>query len=150
MATDSLFFAVFPDAQSAQRLHELAGRLSSEAHSKARPPRLERLHVTVVYLGGFMGAPPEDLIRRATKDAEQIRHPAFEIEMAHVGCLGRGHRNAPVVIRSDERRSGIHDFERHLAEALSQGGITVPDTRPYRPHVTLLRPRSEDRALQGL
>lgn len=56
-AMENLFFALRPDAAAAQRAHALALRLRAEYGLTAQPLPLERLHMTLCFLGSYTSLP---------------------------------------------------------------------------------------------
>ena len=63
--TDSLFFAIYPDAAAAGCIARLAQRVQAEHGVKAKPVAMERFHVTLHHLGAFAGM-PEDVVGTAS------------------------------------------------------------------------------------
>jgi RNA 2',3'-cyclic 3'-phosphodiesterase len=53
--TDRLFFAIFPDADTAARIARLALQLRSEHGLRGTPLKQERFHVTLHHLGDYAG-----------------------------------------------------------------------------------------------
>ncbi|WP_309831976.1 2'-5' RNA ligase family protein [Caballeronia sp. LZ065] len=132
MATDSLFFALFPDEAAAARLTDLSKQLRSQYGLKARPIPLERLHVTLHYLGAFAGL-PDGLIARAHAAASSIALPPAEIELARIESFPGRRAKRPLVLSGDASPS-LHALHAALADA----GIAVKRHPRFVPHVTLL------------
>jgi 2'-5' RNA ligase len=106
----------------AERLHDLEG-------ARWRP--LEALHITLRFFGEVAETVADDL------DAElsTITSPPFALALEEVGSFGEGHR-------IDSLWAGVGDSEplRHLAarcETAARRAGLKPETRNYKPHVTL-------------
>ena len=134
--TDSLFFAIFPDARAAARIVELAARLRIEHGLKARATPADRLHVTLHYLGAFAGI-PDDLVARARATASEISLPPVEVALDRVESFSGRRAKRPLVL-SGEVSDSLAGLERTLGAALDDAGIPVKRHPRFQPHVTLL------------
>ena len=67
--TDGLFFAVFPDANTAASISKLAQELCGEARARSKPLAAGRLHVTLRHLGNFAGGLPPAHVEAAMQAA---------------------------------------------------------------------------------
>jgi 2'-5' RNA ligase len=124
-----LFFAVWPEAASAQRLAALGVRLGEESGGKAVP--VERIHLTLA----FLGALDAEARTRAVKCALAIRAAPFEIAIDRAGSF----RRARVAWAGTSiPPAALLDLQRELADRLKDAGIWLED-RPFAPHATLVR-----------
>lgn len=105
-----------------ERMHDLEG-------ANWRPP--EALHITLRFFGEVAENTADDI------DAElsTIVSPPFALHLNEVGSFGEGHR-------LDTLWAGVGESEplRHLAarcEAAARRAGLKPETRNYKPHVTL-------------
>ncbi len=71
--TDGLFFAIFPDAATADRVAHAAGRLKAENGLRGRPLQTGRFHVTLRLVGDYHGL-PQDVVSAVCRaaDAESL------------------------------------------------------------------------------
>lgn len=136
LATDSLFFALFPDEAAAARLADLSAQLRAQYGLKARAIPLERLHVTLHYLGAFAGL-PDALIARTHAAASGIALPPAEIELDRIESFPGRRAKRPLVL-SGEASPSLHALEHTLHAALADAGIAVKRHPRFVPHVTLL------------
>ena len=123
-----LFFALAPPADLRRRLDELAAALPAQA---GRRVKSGNLHLTLRFLGGV----EEELLPELQRRAAGVRAAPFTLELTHAGCwkkagiLWLGTERTPPALAS-------------LAAALEEIAVALglpAETRPYRPHVTLLR-----------
>ncbi|HFC54230.1 MAG TPA: RNA 2',3'-cyclic phosphodiesterase [Gammaproteobacteria bacterium] len=130
-----LFFALWPDDELRLRLAELLE--SGEFRNAAgRAVAVENLHITLRYLGVI--SPAQQAC--AERVAAAIRAEGFSITLNRVGYwagprvawLGAGEIPAPLQKLVAELESGL------------QGCGLPPETRPYRPHLTILRRARSD------
>jgi len=137
--TESLFFALRPPAAVAQ-----AARAVAEALAAQRPAAhlmsIERLHVTLYYLGQYAGLPPA-LLARAQRAAQGLRVAPFALAFDRVGSFDGRRREVPVIALGDSAGSagivGLHGaLDAALGQAQAQG-----DAR-FIPHMTLLHDRA--------
>ncbi|WP_144150356.1 2'-5' RNA ligase family protein [Paraburkholderia sp. BCC1885] len=141
VATDGLFFAVLPDANTAASITKLSQQIRGEIRSKGKPLAANRLHVTLSYLGNFAGGLPQGLVDAAIKAAASIKMEPFSVEFDHALRFGPEHRPGPLVLAGGDGVVGLHTLNEALARALQnvEFGDPVAARRPehYKPHVTL-------------
>jgi 2'-5' RNA ligase len=116
----------------------LAARQSGLSGARWRPP--ESLHVTLRFFGDLA----ED--RAADLDAElaEIEAPPLELELRGAGCFGEGDQIHAVWAGVVENPV-LNRLARTCETAARRAGLK-PDTRNYRPHVTLAYLRRPDPA----
>jgi 2'-5' RNA ligase len=124
-----LFTALDLPAESRARLTELQ---SPEALNARWSPS-EQLHITV----RFIGEVPRE-------QAEQYEQVLSQIDAPPVECIPYGldvlpsRRNPSVLVVGLERTDDLMELYRAVSRALERQGLD-PESRPYRPHVTLAR-----------
>ncbi len=125
---ERLFFALWPDEPLRQQLAGRSKPIVQAADGRQVPA--ENLHITLAFLGNV------DARQRECVDdmAEAITCPPFELMLDRVGHWARSR----VLWLAPGSSPLIH----RLAEALHMGasacGLSL-DSRPYRPHLTLMR-----------
>jgi 2'-5' RNA ligase len=134
---DRLFFALLPDAESARRIAVLTQQLRSEHALKGKPLPVERLHVTLYFLGDFAGL-PLGIVTGASKAASSLAVPAFEVAFDRVMSFSGNRRGRPLVLRGGGELNALIDFQHILALAMSKEGLKPADHSGFTPHVTLL------------
>ncbi|WP_250538151.1 MULTISPECIES: RNA 2',3'-cyclic phosphodiesterase [unclassified Caballeronia] len=134
--TDSLFFALYPDAAAAARIAELAARLRIEHRLKARAIPADRLHVTLLYLGAFAGV-PADVVAQARTAACRIASPPVELVLDRIGSFAGRRAKRPLVLSGDVAEP-LGALEHTLGTALEAAGIALKRHPRFTPHVTLL------------
>jgi 2'-5' RNA ligase len=141
---DRLFFALQPDAETAARIHALALRLRGVLALQGRPLAVERLHVTLCFLGNHPALPP-DLVAAADAVAKTLSCAAFELCFDQVMSFGSSRdlsgRATAVVLCCDEDCAPLSALRNQLAAALSRTGKFQLEARSFKPHVTLLYDR---------
>ncbi|MDT8385348.1 MAG: RNA 2',3'-cyclic phosphodiesterase [Gammaproteobacteria bacterium] len=128
-----LFFALWPDGALRQRLAD-CGRPLLQA-VQGRPVAMENLHITLVFLGDVDAQQQACLEGQATTFAEGLACPPFELRLDQFGhwprprvlWLGAGETPAPLSLLVEQLSTGSREC-----------GLS-PETRPYRPHLTLMR-----------
>lgn len=137
--SDHLFLAIYPDAETATQIAELAIRLRSQHGLRGKPLATDRFHTTLYSLGIFSGV-PEVIVRDASMAAEAVAAvtPPFKIEFNRVGSFsGRpGHR--PFVLRDSGNVATVTEFHRRLGASLDSHNVRYNHTSRFTPHVTLL------------
>ncbi len=139
--TDGLFFAVFPDTNTAGSIAKLAQQLCGQTRSKSKPLAANRLHVTLLHLGNFAGGLPQARVDAAVKAAASVRMAPFSVEFDRALSFASKPRPGPLVLGGGEGVAGLHTLHDTLTRELQNAGVdgrTVsPNAAPYTPHVTL-------------
>ena len=95
-STDGLVFAILPDMSAAARIAQLARHLRDELGLKGEPFALERLHISLHYLGDYEGIPPG--IVAAAHEAADLADPQHQLGKPPLPTWhvrhGSGSRNA--------------------------------------------------------
>ncbi|WP_061134797.1 RNA 2',3'-cyclic phosphodiesterase [Caballeronia fortuita] len=134
--TDSLFFALYPDPSAAARIAELAARLHIEHELKARAIPIDRLHITLHYLGAFAGI-PADVLKQAHIAASQIALPPVDVTLDRIESFSGRRAKRPLVLSGDVTQT-LAALEHTLGTTLEAEGIVVKRHPRFTPHVTLL------------
>lgn len=124
-----VFFAIWPDESSLERLEEAGSRLFAVCGGKKT--RRESIHLTLV----FVGETREDDLGRLKKAAGRVSASAFEIVLDK---LGYWKHNKIAWAGCMQVRTPLIELVSMLESELKASDILL-DERPYVPHVTLLR-----------
>lgn len=124
-----VFFALWPDARTAKRLHDLA----REAYARCggRQTRRENLHMTLAFVGDVAAERLEQLIAVGNR----VGAEAF---MLSVDRLGGWRHNRIVWAGSREIPERLAGLVLRLNAGLAASGFPV-ERRGFAAHVTLLR-----------
>lgn len=135
---DRLFFAVFPDAEAAEHIAQLAQQLRSQHGLRGKPLNTGRLHVTLHHLGDYAGL-RQDIIAQASQAASSLRVlQPFEIAFDLAASFSSTPRNRPFVLRGGEGLVALTAFQQALGTAMKRVGLGQWAKPAYTPHVTLL------------
>ncbi|MDR3451342.1 MAG: RNA 2',3'-cyclic phosphodiesterase [Rhodoferax sp.] len=135
--TDRLFFAIFPDADAAARIAQLAQHLRDEQGLKGRPLAPERFHITLHHLGDYVGL-PQGIVAAASDAAATVAMPPFEVAFDRAESFFGRPRNRPFVLRAGDGVAALRVFQQTLGEAMKKTGLGRWVEPQYTPHVTLL------------
>lgn len=138
-ATERLFFALRPDAAAAVRMHELALQLSATHALRARPLAIERLHLTLCFLGNHAGLSSAQ-VAVATAAGNSLRQDPFVVAFDQVASLGHHQNAAPLVLCHAGHCAPLQQLHDNLGAHCAQSNLFHLDTRPFKPHVTLMYP----------
>lgn len=134
----SVFFALFPDAETAARVAGLAQQLRTKEGLKGKLIEPECFHVTLHYLGDYTEL-PGSVVDRSRRAAETIVLPAFELGFEQVGSFpGKPGSNKPFVLRTDQGNTALWDLRQTLGQALTLSGLERWVEPAWTPHMTLL------------
>lgn len=137
--TDGLFFAVFPDSNTAASIAKLAQQLCAETRARSKPLVAGRLHVTLLHLGNFAGGLPRPRVDAAMQAAASIAMDPFSVEFDSVVSFATKRRPGPLVLSGGEGVAGLHALHDALEGALQNAGFGDRSNAavPFTPHVTL-------------
>lgn len=139
--TDRLFFALFPDRETASRIAGLAADLRARHGLSGRLIPCERLHVTLHFLGDHPGLDPA-LLDAARAAAARVEMAAFDIAFDQVGSFGGQRRDKPCVLRMTDGDAPVHELWRRLGGSLRREGLgRLLEQRSFTPHLTVLYDR---------
>ena len=124
-----VFFALWPDAATADQLHALGGEL--HRHCGGRRLRRETLHLTLAFLGDVPRVRVAELLALAAGLAGE----AFSLKMERTGSW-KGNR--VVWAAPQATPSALGQLAGALSSSLRGAGFTLEE-RPFSPHLTLLR-----------
>ena len=128
-AAQRLFFAVWPQVNLGQALHDLGQHMRSAIGG--RVVAADRIHLTLA----FLGTVPVSRLDELRAIGESIQACRFQLELAQTGCWKRSAVGwiAPVALPA-----AFEQLTLNLHQRLLQAGFRV-DEKPFAPHVTLLR-----------
>jgi RNA 2',3'-cyclic 3'-phosphodiesterase len=129
-----LFFAVLPDRATAARIFHLAGRLKGAHGFRGKPIRLERLHVSLFFLGSAC----EPMVRLACDAAVEIAQQPFDLWFDRTISFRARSGKYPFVLTGDRGLDQLKSFRRRLGAALARRGLRRLASREFTPHVTLI------------
>lgn len=132
-----LFFAIFPDADTAVRIAKLAWRVREEHKLKGRLLAAERLHVTLHHLGDHVDF-PQDIVAAAREVGETIATEPFDLAFDCVGSFTGRPGNRPLTLHGGDRLTALAAFQQWLGLAMKKGGLGRWAEWSFTPHVTLL------------
>jgi RNA 2',3'-cyclic 3'-phosphodiesterase len=79
--TDRLFFALLPDAETAAHIAQCSQHLRRKHGLIGRPIATERFHITLHFVGDYVGLPPRIIV--AVSDAvATIAIPPFDVTLS--------------------------------------------------------------------
>lgn len=135
---DRLFLALRPDAAAATRIHQLGQRLREVYGLEGRPLSIERLHVTLCFLGEYDSLSPELLATAHGIAAQAVCGAPFELRLDRVMSFVRYGGDAPLVLCREDDCAPLTRLHHALAAAAARTGLIPADPRGFKPHVTLL------------
>lgn len=125
-----LFFALWPPAETARRIHQhTRGLLPTTV---GRRLAADQLHVTLAYLGQQSA----DQQQCAMDVADRLELVPFTLSLDHAGHFARA---GVVWLGANHLPSPLVTLQTQLVSQLKTQCGYQPETRPYRPHVTLWR-----------
>lgn len=124
-----VFFALWPDVATANRLHALAE--AAQRRFGGRVMRFDTLHLTLLFVGGVRRVRLPELIEAAAS----LTPPPFDLTL---DTLGRWAKRDIVWAGPSHAPPGLHELVADLHGRLRELGFEL-EARRFVPHVTLLR-----------
>jgi 2'-5' RNA ligase len=134
--TRRLFFGVAVDPATQSWLGEWAQGLRRQGLTATNWSAPALYHITV----RFLGETPEERLARLAECAARAAEDAapFALRFSELGAFARS-RVLWLGLEDDAGLAGLQALYRRLEQALADAGLAKPETRPYRPHLTLAR-----------
>lgn len=129
--TDRLFFAVLPDAETAERIAERAASWRAAHGLTGRLLKTGHFHVTLASVHEGHGLPEAGEIDGWMARARGIVMPSFRVGFDRLTSFANG----ALVLTGEEATIGLEVLQQRLSDALDD---TPRPARRYTPHVTLL------------
>lgn len=124
-----VFFALWPDAETAARLHTFARE--QHQHLNGRVMREDSLHCTLVFIGNIDAGRLPDL----QVAAAGIQLPGFRLLFDQAGCW---RHNQIAYLGMRQVPEALQLLQSTLVTRLKTAGFKT-ERREYHPHLTLLR-----------
>jgi 2'-5' RNA ligase len=132
-----VFFAIFPDADAATKIAQLARHLRDEQGLKGAPLATERFHVTLHHLGDYEGL-PQGVVAAACEAAVAVAMPPFDVAFDRVVSFAGRLGKKPFVLCGGEGVAILMEFQQALGVAMKKAGLARWAKPRYTPHVTLV------------
>ena len=129
-----LFFAIIPDAATAERIHRLAGVLKRAHRFGGKLIAPERLHISLFFLGDMPGCQ----MLAACEAAKELRTEPFEVSFDRTASFRGRPGNRPFVLIGENGMRRLEAFRQLLGAALARSGLRRVAITNFTPHVTLL------------
>jgi RNA 2',3'-cyclic 3'-phosphodiesterase len=122
-----VFFAVWPDAPTAERLHTLG--IEAGRNCSGRVMRRDTLHVTLA----FLGEQPTDRLADARRAADAVAAEPFDLKLDRLGYWKHNR-----ILWAGGVSPRLTFLAGSLADQLRTAGFSLEE-RPFVAHLTLLR-----------
>lgn len=135
----NVFFAALPDTAMGARAVGIARDLQRRLGLTAALIPQERLHVSLISVGGFSGSYPSAVIDAAIRAAGTVSIAPFKVELDRVASFSGGHGQRALVLTGDgEGVAGFIRLQEALKYALMRAGSRLPRQSSSSPHLTLM------------
>ncbi len=132
-----LFFSVFPDPETADRIGRLARRLRRAHRLKGRPLLTTRLHCSLFGLDSPDGV-PDRVVAKAREAISLVTASPFRVSFNCVASLSDRADRHPLVLIGDDGVVGLTRLRFSLCSAMRKVGFRPRRYSEFTPHVTLL------------
>lgn len=122
-------------------LGHLADQVSQAKVSGLKPVRPENIHLTLKFFRNINARQVDSIVESVTQTVKNVR--PFSLRLGSVGAYPNNRSPRVLWVGLDGDVAPLQDVHRRIETALGQVAIE-PDTREFRPHLTIARIR--DRA----
>ena len=136
-----LFAAVFPSGEARRALGETMAEFEAAAPNLARWVRPERVHLTLRFFGDLPRPQAATILEAMAKVPTDFNRGGFKLRLARLGTFGQPSNPRVIWAGADGDVRSLGDLHGALDRELVKAGFS-PDKQPYRPHITLGRPRN--------
>ena len=133
----NVFFAALPDATMGVSAGGIARDMRRRLALTATPIPPERLHVTLLSVGGFSGSCPPAVIDTAMRAAGTISIAPFRAEFDRIASFSGSHGQRALVLTGDGV-AGFMRLQEALRHALMKAGLKLPRQSNSSPHLTMM------------
>lgn len=137
--TVRVFFALWPDSALQTALHGLGSSLNAGCGGRVMRPR--NIHLTLA----FIGALPAERLADLYTAAARVSAPAFDWQ---IDRLGYWRRNQILWAGTNQPPAALATLVSRLHATLSGAGFPFDNSKPFAPHITLLRKAHCDEVVQ--
>jgi 2'-5' RNA ligase len=130
----SLFLAIVPEPEAAQRLTRVASVLRGRHRLGGKLLAADRLHITLIAIDGFVDTIPQAVVDAAVAASAGVICPSIPIVFDHV--LSYPESSAFVLRCNSDGDAAIARLRQSLAVALRRAGLQPDASRT--PHMTML------------
>ena len=135
----NVFFAALPDAAMSASAGGTARDVRRRLQLTATPIPPERLHVSLLSVGGFSGSCPPAVIDAAMRAAGTVSMAPFRVEFDRVASLSGSHGQQALVLTGDGVGvAGFLRLQEALGHALMKAGLRRPRQSGSSPHMTMM------------
>ena len=105
----------------------------------ATPIPPERLHVSLLSVGGFSGSCPPGVVDAAMRAAGAVSMAPFKVEFDRVASFSASHGQRALVLTGDgDGVAGFLRLQEALSQALMRAGLRLPRQSGSSPHLTMV------------
>ncbi len=135
----NVFLAALPDATMSVGAGGIARDVRRRLRLTATPIPPERLHVSLLSVGGFSGSCPPAVIDAAMRAAGTVSMAPFRAQFDRVASFSGSHGQRALVLTGDgDGIAGFIRLQEALKHALMKAGLRLPRQSGFSPHLTLM------------
>jgi RNA 2',3'-cyclic 3'-phosphodiesterase len=135
----NVFFAALPDATMSAGTAGIARDVRRRLRPTAAPIPRERLHTSLLSVGGFSGSCPPAVIAAAMRAAGTVAMAPFRVEFDRVASFSGGHGKRALVLTGEgDGIAGLVTLGHALSQAMMKAGLRLPRQPGSTPHLTMM------------
>jgi 2'-5' RNA ligase len=133
----NLFFAIMPDLAAREQAHGIARQHCVDRRMSGIPLRVDRLHVTLLSVGGFVGVVPNAFMDAALGIGDSVTLSSFRMTFDRAVSFARSTGKRPYVLLGNEDVGEAMHLHCGLVSAMWRQGLDMPIRSRFNPHMTL-------------
>jgi 2'-5' RNA ligase len=136
-----LFIAIDPPEETRQVLAETINELEKSIPNGVRWVQPHRIHLTVKFLGNVSNSALDDILAAIEQASNDFQDGNFNLNLLGLGVFPNRSRPRVLWAGVQGNLDSLEKLHHAVDSAVSRLGFSL-DQGPYRPHLTLGRPRN--------
>jgi len=132
-----LYLGAVPDSAARAKIDRLSAALRRAHRFAGKPTRPDRLHVSLLFLGSFLGSPSQELVRIGHQAGAAVRMPGFDIVFDRSVSFGGRPGQRPFVLVGQDGCGPLQSLRQQMIEASIRKGVKGWARKAFTPHMTL-------------
>jgi ribonuclease VapC len=134
---ERLFLGLMLPPEAARAGAAVLGDARAEYGLKGSPIRQDRMHVTLVHIGDYLGSLPRSVIDEVIRAADGVSETAFDLTFDRAASFAGAPANHPYVLLGGEGVQALNAFRDRLFKILLRSGVRTLSKEAFTPHVTM-------------
>lgn len=134
---ERLFLGLMLTPDASRAAMKALDEARTEYGLKGSSIRQDRMHVTLIHVGDYLGSLPQSVIADVMKAAGDLSEAAFDVTFDRAASFAGAPGKHPYVLLGETGVETLNAFRDRLFRALLRAGVRTLSRETFTPHVTL-------------